>query len=148
MSVRVAEHWVDHQAKARRAPEPEGWRRSFFSIAEVLFAQEGEPPPPQRLRWLCEKTRLFAEDVGGRGIFAFRAGVFLAEWVAPVLVGQLPPLRQLDFHTRVEALERMERSPLGLALFAVKGVACINYFEHPDTARAVGFDGGCGEEAS
>ncbi|MCA9515530.1 MAG: hypothetical protein KC635_11345, partial [Myxococcales bacterium] len=61
--------------------------------------------------------------------------------VAPWLAGRLGPLERLPVSERVAALERLERSPLGLSVFALKATLAILYFEHPDAAAEIGFDG-------
>ena len=35
---------------------------------------------------------------------------------------------------------------LGIALFAVKAILSMLYYEHPDAAREMGFDGACMED--
>lgn len=63
--------------------------------------------------------------------------------MAPTLIGRRPPFRALSLEARVEALEAMEKSPLGLAIFGAKAILCILYYEHPDAASAVEHDGRC-----
>ena len=40
-------------------------------------------------------------------------------------------------------LERFEKSGFAPALLAVKALLSVHYYEHPDAAREVGFDGAC-----
>lgn len=138
--VHYAEHWIDNEARGAQAPTPRGWVADLYTIAEVMFAGAQGPPPPERLRWLCARTERFAREVGGKGVLAFRMGLALVEYVAPLMILRPPPFRDLSFEERLEALEAFERSPLGMTLFAVKAVASVHYFEHPDVADVVGFD--------
>lgn len=73
----------------------------------------------------------------------FRLCVIAVGLVAPLFVGRMTTLRALATPDCLRALERMERSPLALALFGAKTTLCILYYEHPDAAREVGFDGAC-----
>jgi len=52
-------------------------------------------------------------------------------------------LRALPLGDRSHALEKMESSRFALPLLAVKAMLCIIYYEHPDAAREIGFDGAC-----
>jgi len=79
--------------------------------------------------------------VGGLGVFALRLGLFSLTWVAPLFVFSLPPLRRLSVEKRIVALERFERSPLGVLFYALKAMLCMMYFEHPEAAHEVKFDG-------
>ncbi len=106
-----------------------------------MFASDG-PCDPERVDWVCRQTRDFVQDVGGKGALVFRAGLFTTEWLAPIWSFKLPRFQGLDFETRLEVLERFERSPFGLSLLAVKLFLGIAYFEHRDTPAEIGFDGG------
>lgn len=137
-------YWVDHAASDTSPEVPaRGWLRDLAGLAEALYADDLGPPDAARIRWLCEKTREFAEDVGGKMAFVLRLGVFATTWVAPVMILRAPPLWRLPVSERVRALIRYESSPLGLTLFAVKGCLGINWFEHPGVARDAHFDGQC-----
>jgi hypothetical protein len=133
--------WVDQSAKERPAPVPTGWKRALAAVAEAVFADEDGAPDRQRIYWVVDQTRQYAEDVGGKATLVFRLGLFATNWVAPLFAGKLPPMRRLSVADRVRALESYEASPLGLSLFAVKVFLSIPWFEHPDVAREVGFDG-------
>ena len=136
-------HWVDHSARTASVPMLRGWLRDLGAIAEALLADDDGPPPQQRVRWVVSKTQEYADSVGGKAMVAFRMGVFATTWVSPILIGRLPPLRRLDHATRIRALHRYESSPLGISLFAVKVFVGVSWFEHPDVAQDVGFDGEC-----
>lgn len=134
--------WVDTQASTARIAPLQGWVRDLAAVAEVLFADDVGAPDLTRVRWVCDQTRQYAASVGGKATFAFRLGLGATTWIAPLMVAKVPPLRRLSFTDRVRALERYERSPLGLSVFAVKVFLSISWFEHPEVAREVNFDGG------
>jgi hypothetical protein len=74
-------------------------------------------------------------------MFVFGLCVMVVTWIAP-LWSLLPvPLGVLGLERRARVLERWERSPFGMTLFAVKAVLSIVWCEHPDAAREMGFDG-------
>ncbi len=61
--------------------------------------------------------------------------------VAPLFAWRPPVLRWWSFETRRRALERMERSLLAPPILPVKAILGILWYEHPDVAASVGFDG-------
>ena len=73
----------------------------------------------------------------------FRLCVTAVALAAPWHIGRLSALHRLADDDRTRALERMERGPFGLAVFGAKAVLCILWYEHPEVARAVGYDGRC-----
>lgn len=114
-------------------------------FAEALFATEAGPPPSARLDWLMTELDDFLEHGGPRVELLVRGGLALATWTAPALVGRLPPLSRLGAEDRRRALERLEHTPAGLPLLAVKATLCIIYYEHPDTLRETGVTAGAEE---
>ncbi|GMV43025.1 MAG: hypothetical protein AMXMBFR64_47410 [Myxococcales bacterium] len=133
--------WVDHTASDDRRVMDTRWLRALYAVAEVMFAGDRGLPPPARLRWLCHDTQDFLRQIRGRGALVFRLALLLVSIVAPLFVLRPLPLRALSYERRCVALARYERSPLGLSLFVLKAILCIVWFEHPDSAREVGFDG-------
>ncbi len=118
-------------------------------MAEALFTTEDGPPPADRLDWLVDDLDDMMALTGARGKRVFGLCLFAVSVVAPLLVFRFLPYRFLSSATRMRALERMERSPFGLAVFGAKALLCIVYYEHPDSARMIGYDGTCltGEHA-
>jgi hypothetical protein len=127
---------------ARGALSP-ALRATVHAIAEALFTTEEGPPPEERLAWLVDDLDDFFVRSGARALFLFRLCVLAVSLVAPLFVGKLAPFRALSQADRLRALERLEQSPLALAIFGAKTTLCVVYYEHPDAARAVGFDGSC-----
>jgi len=125
-------------------------RGTARAVAEALFTTTDGPPPAERLDWMVEDVDHFMAQAGARGRFVFSLCLFGISLVAPLLVFRLVPYRWLSTATRSRALERMERSPFALAVFGAKAILCIVYYEHPESAGLIGYDGTClkGENAS
>ncbi|MEZ4265752.1 MAG: hypothetical protein R3F39_05185 [Myxococcota bacterium] len=136
-------HWVDHDAGAAAPPVTRAWLKQAASVAEVIFESDEGPPPPERIRWLCAQLDDFMARAGSRSRLVFRLALFVIGWLAPWLALRPLPFRFLSHDRRILALERLELSPLAPAMFAVKALLCILYYEHPDAAREIGFDGQC-----
>ncbi len=113
------------------------------ALAEALFSTDAGPPPRARIEWLSREMDDFLARAGSRSRFVFRMSLLLVSIAAPILRGRFASLRALPIEERTEALERMERSRLALPLLAVKAMLCILYYEHPDAAKEIGFDGAC-----
>jgi hypothetical protein len=114
------------------------------AISSALFARGGEPPPPERLAYLEREVEDFLARSGTRARTMLSGLIWLVVIVAPWFVGKLGPLGALSQPDRVRALDRLERR-FGDPLIAVKAILCLIYYEHPDAAREVGFDGECRE---
>lgn len=115
--------------------------RRIRVLAEALFATEEGPPPRERLAWVEDNIEDFLSRSGQRSRWVFGALVLLCTVLAPLFVGRLRRLQSLPLSARVEALSRLERH-FGEPLLAVKAILCLIYYEHPDAAREVGFEGG------
>jgi len=112
-------------------------------LAATLFATADGAPPEERLRWLVAETADFVGRIGWRSRFVFKLSLFVTVWLAPLLSFRLGALHWYGQERRTHILERFERSFAGLAMLAVKAILCILYFEHPDAAAEIGFDGSC-----
>jgi hypothetical protein len=121
--------------------------RAVRALAEALFATLAGPPPADRLDWLVQDLDDFLGRSGARSRVLLRLSLLAVSVVAPLMVFRLQPLRALPLDRRTEALERFERSFFALPLFALKAILCVLYYEHPDAAREIGFDGACMVEA-
>jgi len=113
------------------------------AIAEALFATEAGPPPAARLAWLLDDFGDFAAHAGPRARFLLALCSFAVTWLAPLMVWRLPPLARLSVADRSEAIERLERTPLSVAVLGIKAILCILYWEHPDAMREMGADRTC-----
>jgi hypothetical protein len=133
---------VADEVRGRAGATPR-MRKATWAVAEALFTTDAGPPPKDRLDWLVEDLDHFLAHAGPRSRLIYRLCLLAISVLAPLTVWRLPPFRWLSQVKRVEALERLERSPLGLAVFGCKMLLCIVYYEHPDAARDIGYDGRC-----
>lgn len=132
-------------ARPRRAGFSPAQRRDVRAFAEAFFSRDGSAVPGDRLDWFEEDVSDFFGNVGGRGRVLFLACLATATWGAPILIGRpFTRLRALSVGERLEALEALERTPVAqLALFALKAVSSIVYYEHPDARREMRWDQRC-----
>jgi hypothetical protein len=117
--------------------------RALRAIAEALFSTDAGPPPAERLDWLLLDIEDFLARAGPRTRLVFGLAVLAVSVLAPLGVMRFVPLRRLSLKDRVHALRRLENSRVAAPLFAVKALLSIIYYEHPEAARAIGFDGAC-----
>ncbi|MFK7989398.1 MAG: hypothetical protein AB8I08_25505 [Sandaracinaceae bacterium] len=120
-----------------------GALRSARVLAEGLFSTDEGPPPLARLDWMEQDLADFFGHTSRRAGWLFRACLVAVTVFAPLLIGRMPGLSRLSVEERVEALERMEQTPLSLALLAAKAILSLVYYEHPDASRAIGWDASC-----
>lgn len=116
---------------------------SVRALAEALFATDAGAPPSERMTWLCAELDDFFARVGAKSRVVFVLSLFVVGVVAPILIGRFRPLRALPLDERTRALDKMEQGHLSLPLLALKAMLCVLYYEHPDAAREIGFDGRC-----
>jgi len=120
-----------------------GTLASARALAEAIFSTESGPPPAARLDWLMDELDDFLGRVGARGRVLLLLSFFDVSWLAPLVAFRFRPLRSLPLAARVDALERLERSRIAMPLLATKAILSVLYYEHPDAAREIGFDGAC-----
>lgn len=130
-------------AAAGPATDVRGWLRDVWALAEAIYSRPEGPPPARRLAWLCGEMRDFLEHAGGRSRLVFHGCRLAVSWVAPLAIGRLPPLRRLAVADRVRALGRLEQSPLAMPVLGVKAMLSLCWYEHPESAAEIGFDGAC-----
>lgn len=115
----------------------------LVTIAEAVFATASGPPPPARLDWLAIELEDFLARAGARTRFVLWLARLAVAVLAPLSIARFVPLARLPVAERSRALSRLEHSFLGAPVLAVKALLCVLYYEHPDAAREVGFDGKC-----
>jgi hypothetical protein len=120
-----------------------GMRANARALAETLFTTPEGPPPAERLDWLVEDADDFVAHAGTRARLVLWLCLTAISALAPLFVLRLGPFRWHSPQLRTRALERMEQSALGLAVFGAKAILCIVYYEHPDAARTTGYDALC-----
>jgi hypothetical protein len=134
---RSAAHWTADDPASAAAPR--GWQRDVHALAAAIFDGADE----ERLRWVCADLADFLEHAGGRARLVFHACRLVTSWIGPLASGTLPPLRRLSLARRVRVLERLERGPLSMTVLGVKAMLSLVWYEHPRSARDIGFDGDC-----
>lgn len=129
-------HWVDHDPVTSDAVH----NAAVIAVAETLFAVSSDEAP-QALSRLDYEVADMRQRIGGKGMFVFGLSVFALYWIAPLWSLTLPTLARHSLEKRADILERWERSPFGMSLFAVKAILCIVWFEGADAAAGMKFDG-------
>ena len=134
--------WWVAQSVDPDIPAPRSARgRALVVIAQALFTSAAGPPPPARLRWLIAEFNDFQIGAGLKARLLMGVSTALATWLAPLRIRRLPPLSRLSAADRIDALDSLESSLLGTPLFALKAILSLLYYEHPDAADELGFDG-------
>lgn len=118
-------------------------RRDVRAFAEAFFSRDYDPPPAERLDWFVEDMDDFVGRLNPRARGLFHLVMAVPTYVAPFFVKHVGRLGDLPVRGRIEALEALERSSLGMPLFAAKAMTSLVYYEHPDAAREIGWDQRC-----
>jgi hypothetical protein len=109
------------------------WQEQATAVAEALF-----DAPEARIAWLVDDVDHFLATVKGRSRLVFLAGLRAITTLGPPSLGTLRPFARLSLEDRRRALAKLEHGPVGMAIFAVKTLLCLHYYEHPDAAREAG----------
>jgi len=112
------------------------------TIAEALFLTTEGPPPSERLDWLDREVEDFLARAGARSRFVVSLALFAVSVLAPLMLLRFVPLARLAVVDRARALARLE-DKFGAPVLAAKALLCVIYYEHPDAALSIGFDGQC-----
>ncbi len=112
------------------------------AIAEALFATEAGAPSRERLDWMVRDLHHFLSHAGGWARFVVGACTRLTCVVGPLLSYKLGFVGR-SLEERRAILERLEKSPAGLVFLGARAILCIVYYEHPEVAKEIGFDGLC-----
>lgn len=87
--------------------------------------------------------RGFTADAPATMRLGWRAALFLAAWVSPLLIRRLPPLDRLSVEDREAALEAMGKSRFYLirqVFLLLKAVTSFGFGSTGAVRRAVGYD--------
>lgn len=114
-----------------------------LAVAECLFTSDAGPPPKARLDWLGRELDDFLERIGSDARNSYLLGLVALSVLGPLLSFSITPLRAMGVERRAKALARVESSFASGLLLAVKAMLCIIYYEHPEAAAGIGFDGRC-----
>ena len=122
------------------SPRPPRHRRGG-----LLRPVRSPAPGPPRLAPRRSRRLLLPLRRPGPGVS--RLMIRLVSLLAPLMVWRPWPFHRLSLDTRIRALARLEDSVLSAPILALKAMLCIVWYEHPDTAAAVGFHQTCLLEA-
>jgi len=122
-------------------PSPVVSTPALTAFAEALFATQDGPPPPGEVDWVVAEFQDHLHHAGFGPRLLFRLALFAVSFLAPLFVFAFPTLRRLPVPRRVEAIHKMEASPIGPAVLALKAFLCLHYFEHPDVQARCGYVG-------
>lgn len=122
------------------APPQTPWHQDLLAIAEAILEGPDGPADPRRLRWLVDDVDHFLMTVGGRSRLAIRGAILAVSRLGPLAIASPRAFKRLPVTERQRALTLLERSPAGLAVFAVKTLLSFHWFEHPDTVREHGLE--------
>ena len=112
------------------------------TVAEAVFLTDAGPPARERIEWLGLEVEDILARAGARSRWVIGLALFVVGVLAPLMIRRFVPLARLSVRDRARALARLE-DRFGAPVLAVKAMLCILYYEHPDAAREVGFDGRC-----
>lgn len=90
-----------------------------------------------------EWEKRFTADAPMSMRVGWRAALFIAYWISPVLIVRLPPLARLSGDDRENALEAMGKSRFYLmrqCFLLLKAVTSFGYGSTAAVRRAVGYD--------
>jgi hypothetical protein len=112
------------------------------ALALALF-DRGRGVPEERLAWAAEDLRSFLDHAGPRTSFAYWATLYLVEWMPLLVIGRFARMSRLSTEQRIHYLEAFERSRFAILLVLPKALLALVYYEHPESLRETGYDGGC-----
>lgn len=131
-------------AETRARGFSDATRRDVRAFSEAFFSADGGAPDADRMEWFLDDLGDFIGRMPPRTQGMFQLLVVVPTYVAPLMVRHVGRLADLPIPERIEALEKLERSPLGMPLFAMKAMTSLVYYEHPDAAREINWDQRCG----
>jgi hypothetical protein len=117
--------------------------RRAREVAEAIFGTEHGAPPAERLDWLEAELQHFLGHAGAWARLVARVSFFATCVLGPLWLGKLRGLGTLPLAERQQVLHALERTPVALAALGARAMLCILYYEHPDAAREIHFDGRC-----
>lgn len=139
-------------AEPRPRQRPKGLGRGsallLRAVIEAVFARRSEggaliAPPDARVRWVDQELDDFLARASRPSYAIVIGSMWLVSLIAPLFLRRFNVLSALSLADRVRALEAVEASVFAPALLAIKALLSLHYYEHPDAAREVGFDGAC-----
>jgi hypothetical protein len=116
------------------------------SLAEALFHDEARPPgeAAERYEWVTEQADDFAGHASAQLAMSLRLAAIAVEWLPLIVVGRFTRASSMSAEARsayVSALERHPISWFALLVVAWKTLLTIVWFEHPENAKELQYDG-------
>lgn len=112
------------------------------AVVDALLPSGAHPTLPGALEAGFEAFHAeFERTASPRLRWGFKAALWIAAWLSPLLIGRLPPLSRLEQEARENALEALGRSRFYLlrqALLLLKATVCFGYGANPKVRRALG----------
>jgi hypothetical protein len=109
-------------------------RRVVFAIADALFERDGE-----KLNALADAVLAFVAAASFTTRVLLHAGLFLLRFAPIFLVASLRPLDRIDRDRRRAILERVERTPIGLALVGWRTLLMLHFYEDAAELARIGY---------
>lgn len=138
------------------APTTRDWQRTTFgpfarrtiaALAEAMFTHPDDPPDAgarARFEWLAGDADAYVSNASALMRIGFWCMLLVLELLPLFVVGRLSRCSSLRLEVRVRYLEKLDRGRVVfLALFVTvwKTLLTILYFEHPEAAPMLGYDG-------
>lgn len=112
-----------------------GPRRVVVALAEALF----ETNDAERLRALGEDVLAYASAAAFTTRMTLGAALWLLRWAPLLLLVSWRPLDLLTRDHRRDALERIERSPFGIALVPWRTLLMLHFYEDARELARIGY---------
>ena len=122
-------------------------RRVIVGLCGAFFTDPDAPPDEgaaARFEWVSKDADAYVSNASGQMRFGFWMMLFVLEMLPLFVVGRWSRCSSLPLDVRVRYLDKLDRGPaVFLALFvtAWKTLLTILYFEHPEAAPKLGYDG-------
>lgn len=118
--------------------------RSLLRAVCEAFFYRGTDVARERIDWVEREAVETLRMAGPRARTLFLLCLFGVAWLAPLWIGRLPTIRRLPLTRRIDAMARMEDSPLGAPLvLAIKTVLCFLYYEQAEPLAELGVQMSC-----
>lgn len=105
------------------------------AIADALFEIE----EPERVRALTEEVLAFVTAAAFATRVTLGAALWLLRWSPLFMLASWRPLDRLEREPRREVLERVERSPIGLAIVPWRTLLMLHFFEDARELARIGY---------
>ena len=122
-------------------------RRAISGLAEALFTDPDAPADrgaAARFEWVAADADAMISNASGQMRVFMRLTVIALELLPVLFVGRLARCSSLPLDARVRYLQRVEAGKLTQTAMLVvvwKTLLTILYFEHPEAAPRLGYDG-------